>query len=119
MKWSKPLDMTTYEFKTFVPKLIEQDEELIAELTELVNGSENVEIRLRDDMDVVYIIGLTMDENTPKGEILRVKHVSCTFEPVEGKFVLNATLASVLLSKQKETNWRIAEDKAYEDNLEF
>ena len=111
--------MQTYDFKTFVPKLIEQDQELISELTAFVDASENVEIRLRDDMDVVYIIGLSKDENTPKGEILRVKHVSYTFEPLEGKFLLNATLASVLLSKQKETNWRIAEDKAYEDNLEF
>jgi len=111
--------MNTYEFKTFVPKLIEQDEELITELSNLLIDSEETEIRLRDDMGVVYIIGLVKDENTPKGEIRRVKHVSYDFEPVEGKFVLNATLASVLLSKQKETNWRIAEDKAYEENLEF
>ena len=111
--------MTTYDFKTFVPKLIEQDEELIAELTNLLNESDDVEIRLKDEMSVVYIIGLTMDENTPKGEIRRVKHVQYNFNPVEGKFVLNATLASVLLSKQKETNWTIAEDKAYNDNLEF
>ena len=111
--------MNTYEFKTFVPKLIEQDEELITELSNLLIDSDDVEIRLRDDMGVVYIIGLTMDENTPKGEIRRVKHVSYVFEPVEGKFLLNATLASVLLSKQKETNWRVAEDIAYNDNLEF
>ncbi len=111
--------MNTYDLKTFVPKLIEQDEDLIQELTALLDNTDDVEIRLRDEMDVVYIIGLTMDENTPKGEIRRVKHVSYKFEPVEGKFVLNATLASVLLSKQKETNWNIAEDTAYNDNLEF
>lgn len=111
--------MTTYDFKTFVPKLIEQDEELISELTNALNDADDVEIRLRDEMNVVYILGLTMEEETPKGEVRRVKHVAHTFEPVEGKFVLNATLASVLLSKQKETNWRIAEDQAYNDNLEF
>jgi hypothetical protein len=111
--------MTTYDFKTFVPRLIEQDDDLIQELTDLLKDAEDVEIRLRDDMNVVYILGLTMDENTPKGEIRRVKHVSYDFKALEGKFVLNATFASVLLSKQKETNWTIAEDKAYDDNLEF
>lgn len=111
--------MNTYDFKTFVPRLIEQDVELIQELNELLKDTNDVEIRLRDEMGVVYILGLTMDHETPKGEIRRVKHVSYTFEPVEGIFVLNATLASVLLSKQKETNWRIAEDRAYDESLEF
>jgi hypothetical protein len=111
--------MNTYDFKTFVPKLIEQDADLIQELNGLLKDTDDVEVRLRDDMDVVYILGLTKDENTPKGEIRRVKHVSYKFEPVEGKFVLNATLASVLLSKQKETNWEIAEDRAYKESIEF
>ena len=111
--------MTTYDFKTFIPQMIEQDEALISELTNFLNELSDVEIRLRDDMGVVYIIGLTKEENTAKAEVRRVKHVAYDFEAVEGKFVLNATLASVLLSKQKETNWRIAEDKAYNENLDF
>lgn len=111
--------MKTYDFKRFIPQLIEQDENLVAELTDMLEGEDDVEIRLRDDMDVVYIVGLTMDENTPKGEVRRVKHVAWKFEPVEGKFLLNASLASVLLSKQKETNWHIAQEKAYNENLDF
>jgi hypothetical protein len=92
--------MNSYDFKTFVPKLIEQDEMLLEELSALLNDAEDVEIRVRDEMNVVYILGLTMDENSPKAEMRRVKHVRYKFTPVEGKFALNASLASVLLSKQ-------------------
>jgi len=83
--------MNTYDFKTFVPRLIEQDSELSDELTSLLQDAEDVEIRIRDTFGVVYILGLTLDDTVPKAELRRVKHKRHIFEPIDGKFALNAT----------------------------
>jgi hypothetical protein len=111
--------MNTYNIKNFIPQLIEQNPELLDELAALLKENNEAEIRLRDDAGVVYILGLTLEETTPKAELRRVKHKSHTFEPIVGKFILNASLASVLLAKQKETNAFIAEEESYNDNLDF
>ena len=89
--------MNTYDFRSFVPRLIEQEQAL----------------------SVVYILGILKEDDTLKAELRRIKHKRHTFDPIEGRFGLNASLASVLLSKQKETNLVVAEEEAYSDNLDF
>lgn len=111
--------MNTYDFRTFIPRLIEQEEALRDELAALLDDAEEAEIRIRDDFGVVYILGILKEDDTLKAELRRVKHKRHTFKPIEGRFVLNASVASILLSKQKETNLVIAEEEAYSDNLDF
>ena len=103
--------MLTIEFNDFIPKLIDQDTEIKGQLSELLKSGEE-EVRVRDQKEAVYILGLkTTDNGELRLEIRRIKHLLAQLEPAEGDFMFNASLAAILMEKQKELHIKVYEEE--------
>jgi len=102
--------MKTILFEDFIPRVIEQDDTLKQELLdELASGEE--EVRIRDKKEAVYILGLKKLEDDLRIEMRRIKHLLAQMDPIPGDFALNASLASVLIEKQKELHIKVYEEE--------
>ena len=103
--------MQTIQFNDFIPQVIDQDTELKANLFDIIESGED-EIRIRDQKDAVFILGLKKTgEDELRVEIRRIKHLLAQIEPVEGDFMINASLAAVLIEKQKELHIKVYEEE--------
>lgn len=85
----------TFDFNTFLEKLKDR-QSFNGEILELFGDLEMIELRVRDEKKIVYMLQVTKAEPLLDVKIDRCKHATAKFETVDALFKLDVPLGTVL-----------------------
>ena len=93
----------TYSFDEFLEKL-EDSKVFNQEIAQLFGDLSMIELRIKDDKGVVYILQVTQGKPTLDVVIARCKHVQSKFATIKGTFKLEKTLKTILRELQSNAH---------------